>query len=73
MSADLTSLLFSALASPLGVSVACSDADRLRQQLYRIRRENPLDFASLSFILPPNSGGSTLWIVRKPDGAPQEP
>lgn len=66
-----TEFLYDALRSKFGIVIETSDAERLRQHLYAIRRENE-EFAPLSFVISPMNGVD-LWILNKgtPD-APQE-
>lgn len=59
----LASLLYEALASPHGICVETTDAERLRQKLYPERKKSP-DFLPLSFIISPMNGVD-LWIVNR--------
>lgn len=61
---DQQSLLFRALAAPHGLVVSTSDPDRLRQQLYKLRRQDMESFAELSFVISPANPDSELWIVK---------
>ena len=61
---EMTSLLFAALGSEMGIKVATSDPDTLRQKLYKIRREDST-FQCLSFILSPALPQSELWIIKR--------
>lgn len=61
-------LLYAALDAEYGVVVETSDAERLRQKLYAIRKEDLEVFASLSFILSPFN--SDLWIVKQRNKSP---
>lgn len=63
---QLQSLLFSALASPLGIVITTTDPVNLRAKLYPLRKQDP-GFASLHFVIPPTAPESTLWIVKKPE------
>lgn len=60
---ELAELLYDALRTPLGTVIQTEDAERLRQKLYAVRRENQ-DFAPLSFVISPING-LDLWIVNK--------
>jgi hypothetical protein len=64
MSVELIEVLYAAVHSELGVCVETNDAERLRQKLYPMRKENP-DFEPLSFIISPLNG-IDLWIIRQP-------
>jgi hypothetical protein len=63
MNLALAELLYAAVNSPYGVLVETDDAERLRQKLYAIRRDNK-DFAALSFVISPMNGVD-LWILNK--------
>lgn len=60
---ELLELLYDTLRTPLGLVVETNDAERLRQKLYSIRREEP-SFECLSFIISPLNGAD-LWILKK--------
>lgn len=60
---NLIEILYDATRSPFGLVVETEDAERLRQKLYAIRRDNP-DLAALSFVISPFNG-SDLWILNK--------
>lgn len=58
-------LLYQALASPHGVVVSTSDADRVRQRLYKLIRESAdLSLRDLAILSSPTNP-SDLWLVRK--------
>lgn len=59
----LLEVMYDALRSPLGIVVETDDAERLRQKLYAIRRENE-EFEPLAFVISPMNG-SDLWILNK--------
>ena len=61
---ELVELLYAAYHADLGVVVETNDAERLRQKLYPLRKENP-DFDSLAFVISPLNG-IDLWIVKQP-------
>lgn len=61
---DLFELLAEALRSERGIAVTTSDASRLRQRLYKARKEDPA-FANLSFNTSPNYPETELWIMKK--------
>lgn len=61
---DKTSILFRALASDHGLVVETSDPNLLRQQLYKIRREDMSSFGTLSFVISPARPDNELWIVK---------
>lgn len=60
---ELTELLYDALRSPVGTVIQTEDPERLRQQLYPIRKESA-EFLQLSFVISPING-LDLWIVNK--------
>lgn len=64
MKEGLLELLYSAKNSETGTVIETSDAERLRQKLYAVRREYPEEFESLSFIISPMNGAD-LWICNK--------
>lgn len=68
---EFESLLFAALQSEFGIEVTTSDPELLRQKLYAVRRKRPDEFP-VSFVIPPGESANKLWIVRKPDGPPEE-
>lgn len=60
----LLELLYAALnSSKFGVVVETDDAERLRQKLYALRREEAV-FNNLSFLISPMNGVD-LWILNK--------
>lgn len=63
MNLEHAELLYNALRSPFGIVVETNDAERLRQRLYAVRKENE-DFHPLSFIISPMNG-LDLWIVKR--------
>lgn len=63
MSLALMEILYDAIRSPFGLVIETSDAERLRQKLYALRKDNP-DLAALSFIISPLNG-SDLWVLNK--------
>jgi hypothetical protein len=64
MNIELVELLYAAYSSEYGVCVETNDAERLRQKLYPIKKENP-DFANLVLFISPLNPND-LWIVNKP-------
>ena len=56
-------LLYEALGSPIGIIVKTNDAERLRQQLYPLRKADP-DLAGLAFVISPDNG-EDLWILNR--------
>lgn len=62
---DLLELLYAAYHSELGVVVETNSAERLRQKLYALRKENLEDFEPLAFVISPLNG-MDLWIVKQP-------
>ena len=63
---ELTSLLTQACLSEVGVVIETNDPNRLRQRFYAIRKKSP-EFSHLSFIIPPQASGNTLFILAKPE------
>jgi hypothetical protein len=61
---DLMELLYAAYHSEVGVCVETNDAERLRQKLYPLRKENP-DFEPLAFVISPLNN-IDLWIIKQP-------
>jgi len=61
---NLLDLLYAAYHSELGICVETNDAERLRQKLYPMRKENP-DFDPLAFVISPLNG-IDLWIMKQP-------
>lgn len=57
-------LLYKALEEEIGVKVATDDVERLRQKLYRLRKENPT-FEPLSFVTSPTNPNGEIWIVKR--------
>jgi hypothetical protein len=64
MSTPLIELLYAAYHAERGIVVETNDAERLRQKLYPLRKENP-DFDSLAFVISPLNG-MDLWIINQP-------
>lgn len=60
---NFTEILYDATRSAVGLVIETSDPERLRQQLYKIRKDNP-DLVALSFVISPFNG-SDLWILNK--------
>lgn len=63
MTTEYLEVLYEALRADIGLVIATEDAERLRQRLYAIRRDQP-EFKSLAFIISPMNGAD-LWIVKK--------
>jgi hypothetical protein len=61
---ELVELLYTAYHADFGICVQTNDAERLRQKLYALRKENP-DFDPLSFIISPLNG-IDLWVIKQP-------
>lgn len=64
MSLELVEIMYSAVHSEVGICVETNDAERLRQKLYPLRKENP-DFEPLAFVISPLNG-IDLWIIKQP-------
>ena len=64
MSIELVELMYAAVHSEHGVVIETNDAERLRQKLYPLRKENP-DFEPLAFVISPLNG-IDLWIIKQP-------
>ena len=58
----LMELLYAALRSQIGVVIETDDAERLRQKLYPLRKDDP-DLMVLSFVISPVNG-KDLWIIK---------
>lgn len=69
MELGLVQLLYEALDTPFGLVIETNDAERLRQKLYPLRKEQEI-FLPLSFVISPLNGVD-LWILNK--GAPRAP
>ena len=63
MNVELAEILYDATRARFGLLVETDDAERLRQKLYAIRRENE-DFTALSFVISPMNG-LDLWILNR--------
>jgi hypothetical protein len=61
---ELIELLYAAYHSKLGICVETNNAERLRQKLYPMRKDNP-DFECLHFVISPLNG-IDLWIIKQP-------
>ena len=59
----LVNLLWEAVHSPFGIIVETNDAERLRQKLYPLRKDDP-SFTPLAFVISPMNGRD-LWILKK--------
>lgn len=64
MSIELVEVMYAAVHSEHGVVIETNDAERLRQKLYPLRKENP-DFEPLAFVISPLNG-IDLWIIKQP-------
>lgn len=64
MTVELTELLYAAYHSEHGVVIETNDAERLRQKLYPMKKDNP-DFENLAFIISPLNPAD-LWIIKQP-------
>lgn len=62
----LTSLLYEALAEPIGLLVATADPDRLRQRLYQLRTlaDDP-ELERLQIAASPIPGGELVIVKTK--------
>lgn len=60
---NLVEILYDATRSAFGLVIETNDAERLRQKLYAIRKDNP-DLSALSFVISPFNG-MDLWILNK--------
>ena len=71
--AELTALLYTALAEPIGLLLATSDTEHARQRLYQARAKaaDPA-LAGLQFRASPLAGGDLL-IVNSTIGARRAP
>jgi hypothetical protein len=67
-------LLYAAKQSKCGIVVTTDDPARLRQLLYRVRKDvaDP-DLDELSFVESPSNPTEHLWIVRKQPDAQASP
>jgi hypothetical protein len=63
---NLLSLMYQAVASPLGIIVVVSDVIEAKVRLGQVRKENgDSALRALSFIPSPYSPRTELWIVKK--------
>lgn len=69
---DPLELLHLALEHPLGIAVPCSDPKLLKTRLYKARAD-ALDprLACITISVSRTNPDGELWIVRKPDEAPE--
>lgn len=58
-------LMFDALHNPLGVVILTNSPERLRQRLYKIRKDHAPTFDDIAFIISPTEADSQLWIIKK--------
>lgn len=57
-------LLYDALAEPIGLCIETPDPERARQKLYRLRAESgDKDLDILSFVTSPSSP-TQLWLIK---------
>jgi hypothetical protein len=57
-------LLYDALAEPIGLCIETPDPERARQKLYRLRDQaNDQDLGCLSFVTSPTNP-TQLWIIK---------
>lgn len=71
---SLLTELYAALEEPIGRGVDCApeDVERLRQSLYRARRESgDAELSALSIRVAPNQKG--VWITKDSKPAAEEP
>ena len=66
---QLTALLLRALGSSLGLSIKTNDANRLRADLYKVRKTDP-DFEPLSLVI--HSPERLLIVKKEATDAPPE-
>jgi len=62
---ELVTLLFEALAAPVGRKVTSNNPGKLRQRLYVVRKLDP-SFLPLSFVISPHDPENELWIIHSP-------
>ena len=63
---NLLSLMYQAVASPLGTIVTVSDVQEARSRLSQVRKETgDSALRALSFIPSPYSPRTELWLVKK--------
>ena len=69
---NLLSLMYQALASPLGIIVVVSDVLEAKVRLGQVRKENgDSALRALSFIPSPYSPRTELWLVKKAAKPPE--
>lgn len=57
-------MLYDALAEPVGLCIETPDPERARAKLYRLRDQaGDVDLASLSFVTSPTSP-TQLWLIK---------
>lgn len=68
---NLLELLYDALHQPLGIVAETNSPERLRQKLYKLRKDHEPTFDNLAFIISPTEPNTHLWITKKrADNAP---
>lgn len=65
---EIKTLMYEALETPRGVSVATSDPDLLKRRIYSIRnserKNNNREFDQLSIRTSPTNPSGSLWLVK---------
>lgn len=61
---ELIAFLYTALRSECGIKLSTSDPERLRQKLYKIRKDDP-ELEVLSFVISPTNPQGELWLVKR--------
>lgn len=67
---NLLELMYDALYQPRGVVVETNSPERLRQKLYKIRKDHAPTFDNIAFIISPTEPNTQLWIIKKVLDAP---
>jgi hypothetical protein len=72
MATDWKLILYSALATPLGIVVAVSDVEAAKQQIYRTRASTgDPSLACLQLRTSPDNPTGEIWLVKGPSHGPQ--
>lgn len=62
---NLLELMYDALYDPLGSVIETNSPERLRQKLYKLRKDHAPVFDDLAFIISPTEPETQLWLTKK--------